>query len=63
MASVYAMLSEIPGDKQLANAHLTQPFNFLIESSKGRCEKETTITFRKTADFLFVQICQQNYWS
>ena len=36
MASVYAMLSEFPGAKQVADAHLTRLTNLLSESSKGR---------------------------
>ena len=46
IASVYAMLSEFPGAKQVANAHLTKLTNLLSESSKGRYGKETAIAFR-----------------
>ena len=49
MASVYAMLSEFPGAKQVANAHLTKLTNLLSESSKGRYGKETAIAFRNAA--------------
>ena len=49
MASVYAMLSEFPGAKQVANAHLTRLTNLLSESSKGHYGKETAITFRDAA--------------
>ena len=49
MASVYAMLSEFPGAKQVADAHLTRLTNLLSESSKGRYGKETTIAFRNAA--------------
>ena len=49
MASVYAMLSEFPGAKQVANAHLTKLANLLSESSKGRYSKETAIAFRNAA--------------
>ena len=49
MASVYAMLSEFPGAKQMANAHLTKLANLLSESSKGRYGKETAIAFRNAA--------------
>lgn len=49
MASVYAMLSEFPGAKHVANAHLTRLTNLLSESSKGRYGKETAITFRDAA--------------
>ena len=49
MASVYAMLSEFPGAKQVADAHLTRLINLLSESSKGRYGKETAIAFRNAA--------------
>ena len=49
MASVYAMLSEFPGAKHVANAHLTRLTNLLSESSKGHYGKETAITFRDAA--------------
>ena len=49
MASVYALLSEFPGAKQVANAHLTRLTNLLSESSKGRYGKDTAITFRDSA--------------
>ena len=43
------MLSEFPGAKQVANAHLTRFTNLLSEASKGRYGKETAIAFRNTA--------------
>jgi len=49
IASVYAMLSEFPGAKQIANAHLTRLTNLLLEASKGRYGKDTAITFREAA--------------
>ena len=49
MASVYALLSEFPGAKQVANAHLTRLINLLSEASKGRYSKDTAITFRDAA--------------
>ena len=49
IASVYAMLSEFPRAKQVANAHLTRLTNLLSESSKGRYSRETAITFRDAA--------------
>ena len=49
MASVYALLSEFPDAKQVANAHLTRLTNLLSEASKGRYSKDTAITFRDAA--------------
>ena len=49
MASVYALLSEFPGAKQVANVHLTRLTNLLTKASKGRYVKETAITFRDAA--------------
>ena len=49
IASVYAMLSEFPGAKHVANAHLTRLTNLLSETSKGRYGKDIAITFREAA--------------
>lgn len=49
IASVYAMLSEFPGAKHVASAHLTKLTNLLSEASKGRYGKDTAITFREAA--------------
>ena len=49
IASVYALLSEFPGAKQVANVHLTRLTNLLTKASKGRYGKETAITFRDAA--------------
>ena len=49
MASVYSMLSEFPGAKQVAHAHLTRFTNLLSKVSKGRYGKETAIAFRNAA--------------
>ena len=49
MASIYAMLSEFPGAKHVANAHLTRLTNLLSETSKGRYGKDSAITFREAA--------------
>ena len=49
MISVYAMLSEFPGAKQVATAHLTRLTNLLSEASKGQYNKETAIAFRNAA--------------
>lgn len=49
MASVYTLLSEFPGAKQVANSHLTRLTNLLSEASKGRYGKEKAITFRDAA--------------
>ena len=49
MVSVYAMLSEFPGAKQVASTHLTKLTNLLSEASKGRYGKETAIAFRNAA--------------
>ena len=49
MVSVYALLSEFPGAKQVANVHLTRLTNLLTKASKGRYGKETAITFRDAA--------------
>ena len=47
--SVYSMLYEFPGAKQVATAHLTRLSHLLDEASKGHYKKETAITFREAA--------------
>ena len=49
MVSVYAMLSEFPSAKHLADAHLTRLTGLLSVSSMGRYGKEKAITFREAA--------------
>ncbi|MCD7823396.1 MAG: IS110 family transposase [Oscillospiraceae bacterium] len=49
MASVYAMLSEFPSAKHVANAHLTRLTNLLEQASKGHYSKDTAIIFREAA--------------
>ena len=47
--SVYELLYEFPGAKQVANAHLTRLSNLIVTSSKGHYTKDTAITFREAA--------------
>ena len=49
MSSIYAMLSEFPSAKQVANAHLTRLSNLLSEFSKGHYGKDTAMTFKEAA--------------
>ncbi len=49
MASVYALLSEFSGTKQVANAHLTRLINLLHEASKGHYGREKAIEIRNAA--------------
>ena len=49
MASVYAMLSEFPGAKQIAGAHLTHFKTLLSEASRGRYGREKAIEIRDAA--------------
>ena len=49
MASVYALLSEFPGAKQIASAHLTRLTNLLYEASKGHYGREKAIQSRHAA--------------
>lgn len=50
MVSVYAMLSEFPGAKQIAQVHLAHLKTVLSESSKGRYGREKAIEFRDAAN-------------
>ena len=47
--SVYELLYEFPGAKDVANAHLTRLSNLVETASKGHYTKDTAITFREAA--------------
>ena len=49
MASVYAMLSEFPGAKQIAGAHLTHFKTLLSEASRGRYGRDKAVEIREAA--------------
>ncbi len=49
MASVYALLLEYPGAKQLANANLTHLKAVLHDASKGRYGRDRAVELRETA--------------
>ena len=49
IASVYALLSEFPGAKQIANAHLTRLTHLLAEASKRRYGRDKAVEIRETA--------------
>lgn len=48
-ASVYALLSEFPSAKHIANANLTRLTNLLHSASKGHYNRDTAIRFREAA--------------
>lgn len=49
MASVYALLSELPGASYIASAHLTKLTNLLSKASKGHYAKNTAVIFKEVA--------------
>ncbi|WP_320928358.1 IS110 family transposase [Hungatella sp.] len=49
MASVYALLFELPSASAISTAHLTRLTNLLHTASKGRYTKNTAIRFREAA--------------
>ena len=49
MASVYALLEEFPGAKQIAGAHLTRQKTLLETASKGRYKRDMAVTIRDAA--------------
>ncbi len=49
IASVYALLKEFPGAKQIANAHLTRLTHLLQDASKGRYGRDKAILIREAA--------------
>jgi len=48
-ASVYALLEEFPGAKQIANAHLTRLKTLLQDASKGRYGRDMAVDIRDAA--------------
>ena len=49
ITSVYALLSEFPDAKQIANAHLTRLKSLLEDSSRGRYGKDRAVEIREAA--------------
>ena len=49
MASVYALLEEFPGAKQVARAHLTSLKSLLEKASKGRYKRDMALSIRDAA--------------
>lgn len=49
MASVYALLSELPGAQQIAAAHLTHLKTLLDDASKGRYGRDEAVKIREAA--------------
>ena len=49
MASVYALLAELPGAKQIASCHLTHLTNLLSAASKGRYARSKAVEIRDAA--------------
>ena len=48
-ASSYALLSELPSAKDIADVHLTHLINLLYTASKGRYHREKALLIRETA--------------
>lgn len=48
-ASVYALLEEFPGSKQIAGAHLTRLKSLLGNASRGRYKRDMAVTVRDAA--------------
>jgi transposase len=49
MASVYALLEELPGAKQIAEIHLTRLKTILSDASKGRYGRDMAVVIRDAA--------------
>lgn len=49
MASVYALLSELPSASQIASSHLTHLKTLLYESSRGRYGRDKAVEIREAA--------------
>ena len=49
LASIYALLDEFPGAKQIADAHLTHLKTVLFDTSKGRYGRDKAVEIRESA--------------
>lgn len=49
LATVYALLEDLPGAKQVAGAHLTRLKSLLESASKGRYSRDMAVTIRDAA--------------
>jgi len=49
MPSVYALLNEFPGARQVADAHLTRLKSLLLEASRGRYKRDMAVEIREAA--------------
>ena len=49
IVSIYALLSELPNTKDIANCHLTRMVNLLSSASKGRYGKDKAVQIRDAA--------------
>lgn len=49
MASIYALLSELPSARKIASCHLTHLTKLLENVSKGRCSREKSLEIRNAA--------------
>lgn len=60
MASVYALLEELPGAKQIADCNLTHLKTILEKASKGHYSREKAIAIRDAAK---QSIGSNNLWN
>jgi transposase len=49
MASIYALLDEFPGARQIASAHLTRLKTLLFDASKGHYGRDVAVSIREAA--------------
>ena len=63
MASVYALLSEFPGAKQVAAAHLTRLKALLADASRGRYGRDMAVEIREPPDAPLAPECPPSPWN
>lgn len=61
--SIYALLSEYPGAKQISEVHLTKLTNLLTTASKGRYGKRKPSRFERQPELLLALSCLPNLWN
>ena len=63
MVSVYELLSEFPGAKQVAAAHLTRLKALLADASKGRYGRDMAVEIRDAPDAPLAPRCLPSPWN
>lgn len=61
--SIYALLSEYPGAKQISEAHLTRLANILVKTSRGHYRKIKLLISEMQPEHPLVLLCLLSLWN